>query len=387
MARFDLELRVLLALAVVNGIAESSVVPLLPSIQDDLGLSSVEAGLVWTITTLAMLVAAVPVGYAANRLGSRLPLLVAAALMPLALFGQALAGGLGTLLAARLLFGFSFGILWVIGPARAAAGGRGARGIGPLIAAAGVGWLVGPVLAERSPTRRLAPRLGDARGPRRCPSCRSSTATPRPARRRAGREAAREGGLRARPAEPDDRGRRARERAARHRRGRVERPRASRPRRRGPLRRDDRARVRHRLRGVDRVGDARRPAARLLGSSARCRGHRRRHGRHVAAARAAADGPRARRIPRRLDCLPGARERAQLRRRRAREPGRHRADHGRSAQPRLGRDGAPLADPRGCRGGSSSVRLAFAATGLVAAVVALVLLGPRPRVRIDVLPS
>ena len=147
MPRFDLELRVLLALAVVNGIAESSIVPLLPSIQDDLGLSSVEAGLLWTTTTLAMLVAAVPVGYAANRFGSRLPLLLAAALMPLALFGQALAGGLGALLAARLLFGFSFGILWVIGPARAAAGGRGTGGIGPLIAAAGVGWLVGPVLA------------------------------------------------------------------------------------------------------------------------------------------------------------------------------------------------------------------------------------------------
>ena len=41
--------------------------------------------------------------------------------MPLALVGQALAGSLGMLLAARLLFGLSFGILWVIGPARAAA--------------------------------------------------------------------------------------------------------------------------------------------------------------------------------------------------------------------------------------------------------------------------
>ena len=67
--------------------------------------------------------------------------------MPLALVGQALAGGLAVLLAARLLFGLSFGILWVIGPARAAAGGRGAGGTGPLIAASGAGWLVGPVLA------------------------------------------------------------------------------------------------------------------------------------------------------------------------------------------------------------------------------------------------
>jgi len=147
MQRFDLELRVLLAFAFVNGVAESSLVPLLPSVRDDLGLSPVQVGLLLTTTTLAMLVAAMPIGYATNRFGTRGPLLVAAALMPVALVGQALAGSLALLLAARLLFGFSFGILWVIGPARAASGGRGAGGTGPLIAASGVGWLVGPVLA------------------------------------------------------------------------------------------------------------------------------------------------------------------------------------------------------------------------------------------------
>ena len=69
-----------------------------------------------------MLVAAMPIGYAANRFGTRAPLLVAATLMPVALVGQALAGSLEALLAARFLFGLSFGILWVIGPARAASG-------------------------------------------------------------------------------------------------------------------------------------------------------------------------------------------------------------------------------------------------------------------------
>ena len=147
MKRFDLELRVLLALAVVNGIAESSLVPLLPTIRDDLGLSSLQAGLVLTATTLAMLVVAMPVGLAANRFGTRAPLVLAAALIPLALVGQTFAGSLTMLVAARLLFGLSFGIIWVIAPARAAAGGRGAGGTGPLIAASGVGWLVGPVVA------------------------------------------------------------------------------------------------------------------------------------------------------------------------------------------------------------------------------------------------
>jgi len=147
MKRFDLELRVLLALAFVNGIADSSIVPLLPSIRADLGLSSVEVGMLLATTTLAMLLAAMPIGFAVNRFGTRRLLLLAAALMPLALVGQALAGSLPAILGARLLFGLSFGILWVIGPARAASGGRGAGGTGPLIAASGAGWLVGPMVA------------------------------------------------------------------------------------------------------------------------------------------------------------------------------------------------------------------------------------------------
>ena len=147
MKRFDLELRVLLALAVVNGIAEASLVPLLPSVRDELGLTPVQAGLVLSATTLAMLVVAMPVGVAANRFGTRVPLVIAATLIPVALMGQALAGGLALLIGARFLFGLSFGIIWVIAPARAAAGGRGAGGTGPLIAASGLGWLIGPVVA------------------------------------------------------------------------------------------------------------------------------------------------------------------------------------------------------------------------------------------------
>ena len=147
MKRFDLELRVLLALAFVNGLSDSSLVPLLPSIREDLALSPVEAGMLFTTTTLAMLVAALPIGYAANRFGTRKLLLLAATLMPIALTGQAVADSLPAILGARLVFGLSFGILWVVGPARAASNGRGTGGTGPLIAASGAGWLVGPVVA------------------------------------------------------------------------------------------------------------------------------------------------------------------------------------------------------------------------------------------------
>ncbi|MCY7303020.1 MAG: MFS transporter [Thermoleophilia bacterium] len=147
MKRFDLELRVLLALVVVNGVAEASIVPLLPSIRDDLGMTSVQAGLVLSATTIATLVIAMPVGVAANRFGTRVPLVIAAGLIPIALLGQALAASLPLLIGARLLFGLSFGIIWVIAPARAAAAGRGASGTGSMIAASGLGWLIGPVVA------------------------------------------------------------------------------------------------------------------------------------------------------------------------------------------------------------------------------------------------
>ena len=148
MQRFDLELRVLLAFAFVNGDRRGVARPApslgarrprpdagsgrAPADDDDPGDAP---------------------GRDAGRLrgkpvGTRVPLLFAAALMPVALIGQAIAGSLAVLLLAQLLFGFSLGTLWVIGPARAASGGRGA----------------GVPLADRRLGCRLARRAG-AGGP------------------------------------------------------------------------------------------------------------------------------------------------------------------------------------------------------------------------------
>ncbi len=147
MKRFDLELRVLLVFAFANGVAESAIVPLLPAVRSGLGLSTLETGLLLSTATLTMLIATMPIGLVANRIGTRKLMLLAAFLIPVGLIGQALAGGLGVLLLARIVSGVAFGILWVVGPARAAARGRGAAGTGPLLAATGAGWLVGPILA------------------------------------------------------------------------------------------------------------------------------------------------------------------------------------------------------------------------------------------------
>lgn len=139
--------RSLALLALVTSAADAALLPLLPSISDDLDLSGVQAGALFTATTVAVVVAAVPVGQLGARHGAHLLLLAAAALVPVALLGMALAPGLPSLLAARVVLGLSFTVMWSLGPALAAARVPGARGTAPLIAASGIGWLIGPVVS------------------------------------------------------------------------------------------------------------------------------------------------------------------------------------------------------------------------------------------------
>ena len=379
MKRFDLELRVLLALAVANGIGESSIVPLLPSIRDGLGLSPVETGLIWTTTTLAMLIAAVPVGYAANRIGSRVPLLVAAGSDAARARRAGARRGACDVLAARLLFGLSFGILWVIGPARAAAGDRGAGGTGPLIAAAGIGWLVGPVVAgsvaDASDWRVASAVLAVLTLP--IVPVVYRYAAPRLSRR-ARRQLSPARRLRPRAPEPDDCGAALVSALLGVVGGasNVLVPLALDARR--AVGGKDRARVRDRLRRLDRVVDARRAAARLRRHPPRHRRDRGGAGRRLAAAGAAADRPSL--LVAFLVVSTSCRATVNA------------LNYAVGVRATLG-DTAPLVvgvlnlawavmalvSPllAGLAEGSSSVRIAFAVTGLVAAAVALVLLGPR----------
>ena len=246
--------------------------------------------------------------------------------MPLALVGQALAGDLERCCSrARLLFGLSFGILWVIGPARAAAGGRGASGTGPLIAASGAGWLVGPIVAGViADAERLAHRLGGARrrdlpliplvaryaAPRttgeRLESLRLRAAFGLVRRNRAIAGAALVSALLGvvggvsgllLPLALDGNGLSA---------GTGSGSRTAQPPRSGSR------------------GDARGPAAGLGRASARRRASSSPSWQACGCYRRSGHDARARRVPRRLDRLPGDDQRAQLRRRRTRERGRHR---------------------------------------------------------------
>ena len=145
--RRDRALWAVAALAFASAVADAALLPVLPTLQDRFGLSGTAMGALLSASTIVTLAASVPVGLAAGRLGSQRLLLASAALLPVSLVVLALANGLWLLMAGRAVFGLSFGILWTVGPAVAAGSGRGAAGTGRLIAAAGAGWLVGPVLS------------------------------------------------------------------------------------------------------------------------------------------------------------------------------------------------------------------------------------------------
>lgn len=145
--RLDHALFAVSALALANAIGDAALLPVLPTLQERFDLSGAQTGALLSAATIVTLVVSIPIGLLAGRIGSRRLLLASAALLPASLVVQAYASGLPTLIAGRALFGLSFGILWTVAPAIAAGSGRGATGTGRLIAAAGAGWLIGPVLS------------------------------------------------------------------------------------------------------------------------------------------------------------------------------------------------------------------------------------------------
>ncbi len=143
----DRELVALSAVALMNAVADSALLPVLPTLQEEFGLSGAQTGALLSAATVVTLAASIPIGLLAGRIGSRRLLVASALLLPVSLLVQALATGLGTLMLGRALFGLSFGILWTVAPALAGGSGRGAAGTGRLVAAAGAGWLIGPLLS------------------------------------------------------------------------------------------------------------------------------------------------------------------------------------------------------------------------------------------------
>jgi MFS family permease len=145
----------LYAMIFVSVVADVAVVPLLPTLTRQHGLSSLDTALLLSTTTFAMVVVTLPLGRLADRVGARPLVAVAGGFVALGSIVLALAGGLPELLAGRTLIGIANGIIWTAGVMIAGAPGRPAGATGRAIAAGGTGLLVGPVLAGL-----LADRIG-----------------------------------------------------------------------------------------------------------------------------------------------------------------------------------------------------------------------------------
>jgi MFS family permease len=131
----------------VAGIAQAAIVPLLPRLTAEYGLSASETGLLLALPGLATLAVSMPAGVAADRLGARRCTLLAGVVMVMACLAQA-APSLPALLFGRLLFGVAYGVLWTTGVAWLAEldSEPGGSRIGPSVTCASVGMMVGPAV-------------------------------------------------------------------------------------------------------------------------------------------------------------------------------------------------------------------------------------------------
>ena len=125
-----------------------AIVPLLPAYQSRFDLSKAQVGVVVAAYSAAVLVAAVPVGRVADRVGARRMSLIGIWLLAVSTLGFALAGGFWTLVIARAGQGLSSSISWSAGLSWLSSATplhrRGAV-FGSAMAYASAGGLLGPV--------------------------------------------------------------------------------------------------------------------------------------------------------------------------------------------------------------------------------------------------
>jgi MFS family permease len=131
----------------VAGIAQAAIVPLLPRLSAEHGLSASETGLLLALPGLATLAVSMPAGVAADRLGARRCTMLAGVVLCVSCLAQA-APSLPSLLVGRLLFGIAYGVLWTTGVAWLAELDTepGGSRIGPSVTCASVGMMVGPAV-------------------------------------------------------------------------------------------------------------------------------------------------------------------------------------------------------------------------------------------------
>lgn len=126
-----------------------SVTPLIPSYIERFSLTDTEGSLMLSAASLGILLVSIPAGWVTRHASPRLLTLSALAVVALANTATALAPVYPLVVAARLLFGLGFGVLWVSVTAwlADAAGEHRARALATTTAVVGVGSVLGPAYA------------------------------------------------------------------------------------------------------------------------------------------------------------------------------------------------------------------------------------------------
>jgi predicted MFS family arabinose efflux permease len=133
----------------------SGIAPLIPDLRDRFGLTDTQAGLVFTLASVGILLASLPAGAVSRRFSVRTMTLWAMVCISAANLTMAVASSFPVVLGGRVLFGVGLGAMWVAGTAwiHDAAGDDAARALAMTTAVVGVGALLGPAftgfLAER----------------------------------------------------------------------------------------------------------------------------------------------------------------------------------------------------------------------------------------------
>jgi MFS family permease len=131
-------------------VLQSTLAPLAPLFAERLHLSTLQLGVLYAATGVAILVAALPVGFLSDRLGARRVAAASAALVALSALGQGLAAGFWLLLVSRAAFGVAFGAVWTAGlTLLAGSGSKESRSLrlGSSIPVTGAASTLGPAFA------------------------------------------------------------------------------------------------------------------------------------------------------------------------------------------------------------------------------------------------
>ncbi|MHB1931186.1 MAG: MFS transporter, partial [Acidimicrobiales bacterium] len=139
---------VVYVLIFVTAVAQTTIVPLLPTVQHRYGLDASTLAWILTLPSLAMLVTATPLGILGDRIGNRRVTAAAGVVIALSVLAQGVPS-LPALVVARLGFGVGYGALWTAGLAwLAGAQATGSsRRLAATVTASAVGSTIGPTLS------------------------------------------------------------------------------------------------------------------------------------------------------------------------------------------------------------------------------------------------